>query len=126
MSDDPGRPVTVNRIVPNLFDDHPRATVDFYTGIFELDVGMDAGWITTLVAPANRLAQLSVFESDAEPGRKPFASIEVSDVDAVHRRALELGHEVVYALRDEPWGVRRFMLRDPAGRIVNVLMHPAT
>ena len=41
------------------------------------------------------------------------------------RFARELGHEIVYALRDEDWGVGRFMVRDPAGRVVNVLSHPS-
>jgi uncharacterized glyoxalase superfamily protein PhnB len=52
-------------------------------------------------------------------------SIDVDDVDAVHARALALGHDVIYELRDEDWGVRRFMVRDPGGRVVNVLSHLA-
>jgi hypothetical protein len=47
----------------------------------------------------------------------------VSDVDAVHARAVERGLEIAYQLRDEEWGVRRFMLREPSGTIVNVLSH---
>jgi uncharacterized glyoxalase superfamily protein PhnB len=49
--------------------------------------------------------------------------VEVDDVDAVHARATEQGLEIVYPLRDEDWGVRRFMLREPSGTIVNVLSH---
>jgi predicted enzyme related to lactoylglutathione lyase len=115
--------VTVRRVVPNVFDDDPAATRAFYTGMFDLEVAMDLGWIATLAAPDAPGMQMSVFERDAEPGRDPFVSIEVDDVDAAHERAMRLGHEVVYALRDEPWGVRRFMLRDPGGRVVNVLSH---
>jgi uncharacterized glyoxalase superfamily protein PhnB len=47
----------------------------------------------------------------------------VSDVDAVHARAVEQGHEIEYPLRDEEWGGPRFMLREPSGTIVNVLSH---
>ena len=115
----------VRRIVPNLFDRDPVGTREFYTAVFELDVAMDMGWIATLVSSDNPTAQVSVLEQDAEAGRDPFVSIEVTEVDAVHARAVELGFEVAYALRDEDWGVRRFMLRDPAGRMVNVLSHPA-
>jgi len=117
--------VAVRRVIPNVFDAEPGATRDFYARVFELDVAMDMGWIATLASPGNPTAQLSVFAHDAEPGRNPFVSIEVDDVDAAHARAVELGHEVVYSLRDEDWGVRRFMLRDPAGRVVNVLSHPS-
>jgi catechol 2,3-dioxygenase-like lactoylglutathione lyase family enzyme len=115
--------MAVRRVVPNVFDAAPRATRDFYVDVFAFDVAMDMGWIVTLAAPGAPTAQVSVFEAGAEEGRNPFVSIEVDDVDAVHTRALALGHEIVYALRDEDWGVRRFMVRDPAGRVVNVLAH---
>jgi predicted enzyme related to lactoylglutathione lyase len=118
--------VTVRRVVPNLFDPDPASTRAFYANLFEFDVAMDMGWIVTLASPDNPRAQISVFQRDAEEGRDPFASIEVDDVDAVHALAVELGHEIVYALRDEDWGVRRFMLRDPGGRVVNVLSHSAS
>jgi uncharacterized glyoxalase superfamily protein PhnB len=55
----------------------------------------------------------------------PGISVEVDDVDAVHARAVESGLEIAYALRDEEWGVRRFMLREPSGTMVNVLSHLA-
>ena len=29
----------------------------------------------------------------------------------------------VHPLTDEPWGVRRSFVRDPAGHVVNVLVH---
>ena len=115
--------MAVRRIVPNVFEADPVAAREFYAGLFGLDVAMDMGWIATLVSSKEHVAQISVFEADAEDGRDPFISIEVDDVDAVHARALELDCELVYSLRDEEWGVRRFMLRDPGGRVVNVLSH---
>jgi uncharacterized glyoxalase superfamily protein PhnB len=39
--------------------------------------------------------------------------------------AIERGLRVVYPIRDEPWGVRRFFVEDPSGTIVNVLAHSA-
>lgn len=54
---------------------------------------------------------------------EPDISIEVDDVDLVHARAAELGLEVVRPLTDEPWGVRRFFVKDPDGLIVNVMSH---
>ena len=117
--------MAVKRIVPNVFDADPASTRAFYEDVFELDVAMDLGWITTLSAPGNPSAQVSVFGTDGEEGRDPFISVEVDDVDRVHEAAVASGHEIVYSLRDEEWGVRRFMLRDPGGRVVNVLSHPA-
>ena len=93
--------------------------------LFELDVAMDLGWVATLASPEQARAQISLFAPGAETGPDPFVSIEVDDVDAVHARAAERGEAIVYSLRDEEWGVRRFMLRDPGGRVVNVLSHAA-
>jgi len=41
----------------------------------------------------------------------------------MYARAREQGLEIVYPLTDEPWGVRRFFVRDPNGIVVNVMMH---
>jgi uncharacterized glyoxalase superfamily protein PhnB len=47
----------------------------------------------------------------------------LADFDAVHAKAVEEGFEIAYPLRDEDWGVRRFMLREPSGTLVNVVSH---
>jgi uncharacterized glyoxalase superfamily protein PhnB len=85
------------------------------------EVTMDLGWVVTVAAPANRSAQVTIVGNDdmAAPG----ISVEVDDVDAVHARAVERGFEIAYPLRDEEWGVRRFMLREPSGTLVNILSH---
>ena len=46
-----------------------------------------------------------------------------ADVDACHAAAQRQGYSIVYPLTDEPWGVRRFFVRDPHGVIVNVVSH---
>jgi uncharacterized glyoxalase superfamily protein PhnB len=82
---------------------------------------MDIGWVVTLASPANRSVQVTIVGNDDMSA--PGISVEVADVDAVHAKAVEHGFEIVYSLRDEDWGVRRFMLREPSGTVVNVLSH---
>jgi uncharacterized glyoxalase superfamily protein PhnB len=53
----------------------------------------------------------------------PDISIEVDDVDKTYRRAVEAKCEILYGIADEPWGVRRFYVRDPFGKVLNVLSH---
>jgi uncharacterized glyoxalase superfamily protein PhnB len=48
-------------------------------------------------------------------------TIEVADVDAVHAKASARGIRIVYRLADEPWGVRRFVVADPNGVIINIM-----
>jgi uncharacterized glyoxalase superfamily protein PhnB len=52
-------------------------------------------------------------------------SAEVADVDAAHADALARGLDIVYPLTDEPWGIRRFFVREPSGTVVNVAGHIA-
>ena len=84
---------------------------------------MDLGWVATVAAPDKTSAQVNIIGND-DPAA-PGISVEVDDVDAVHARAIERGLEIAYPLRDEEWGVRRFMLREPSGTVVNVLSHRA-
>ena len=53
----------------------------------------------------------------------PDLSIEVDDLEAAHARVLAAGLPVEYGPADEPWGVRRFYVRDPFGRLLNILVH---
>ena len=48
----------------------------------------------------------------------------VADVDAAYAEAQRRGYEVLHPLTDEPWGVRRFFVRDPDGNVLNIVGHP--
>jgi predicted enzyme related to lactoylglutathione lyase len=118
--------VSVRRIVPNLHAADPAASRAFFVDALGLEMAMDLGWIVTFVAPGSTGAQVSVMSDDASAPVRPDVSIEVDDVDAVHARVECLGYEVVHPLTDEPWGVRRFLVREPGGKVVNVLSHVAS
>jgi uncharacterized glyoxalase superfamily protein PhnB len=75
-----------------------------------------------MASPSNPTAQVLLVGPDSER-LQPDMSVEVDDVDAVHAEVLAAGADIVYPLRDEPWGVRRFFVRDPSGTIVNVVSH---
>jgi catechol 2,3-dioxygenase-like lactoylglutathione lyase family enzyme len=121
LEGDRTRSVTVSRAVPNIKSDRPAETRDFFVDLLGLEVAMDLGWVATVVAPANRSAQVNIIGND-DPSA-PGISVEAADVDAVHARAVEKGFAIAYPLRDEEWGVRRFMLREPSGTLVNVVSH---
>ncbi|EME62636.1 glyoxalase/bleomycin resistance protein/dioxygenase [Amycolatopsis decaplanina DSM 44594] len=77
----------------------------------------------TLADPRRPEVQLSLMTHDETAPVVPVASIEVDDVDARYTAAKAAGAEIVHELTDEPWGVRRFFVRDPSGHVVNVLSH---
>ena len=111
----------ISRAVPNIRSDRPAETREFFVGLLGCEVAMDLGWVITVASPENRSAQVNIISND-DPAA-PGISVEVDDVDAVHARAVEQGLEIAYPLRDEDWGVRRFMLREPSGVLVNVVSH---
>ena len=107
--------------MPNIRSERPAETRDFFVDLLGFEVAMDMGWVVTLASPTNPSVQVTIIGND-DPSA-PGISVEVSDVDAVYARAVDLGLEIAYPLRDEEWGVRRFMLRAPSGTTVNVLSH---
>jgi catechol 2,3-dioxygenase-like lactoylglutathione lyase family enzyme len=113
----------IRRVVPDFRVDDPGASAAFYSELLGLEVGMDLGWIVTLTAPDNSAAQITFMREDATASVQPDVSIEVDDVDAVHDAAQSAGYEIVHPLTDEPWGVRRFFVRDPNGRVLNIVAH---
>jgi catechol 2,3-dioxygenase-like lactoylglutathione lyase family enzyme len=113
--------VKINGAVPNISSDRPAETRDFFVDLLGFETVMDLGWVATVASPTDPSVQVTVIGND-DPAA-PGISVEVDDVDAAHARAIELGLEIAYPLRDEEWGVRRFMLREPSETVVNVLSH---
>ncbi len=113
----------VNRIVADLATNDIGAMTTFYTGVLGLEVVMDLEWVATVASPEQPQVQLNFMTHDASATVRPELSIEVDDVDAAYAAAAAAGAEIVHPLTDEPWGVRRFFVRDPDGRVVNVLSH---
>lgn len=117
----------IRRVVPDIATARLDASRAFYTTLFGFRVAMDMGWIVTLASPDNPTAQLSLVQEETPPPASPNVAltIEVADVDKVHAEARARGYPVVYPLTDEPWGVRRFHVRDPNGVVINVMRHRA-
>jgi catechol 2,3-dioxygenase-like lactoylglutathione lyase family enzyme len=114
----------VHRVVPDLTSTSLQAATAFYRDVLGLQPVMDHGWIVTLADPERPSVQVSLMTHDATAPAIPSVSIQVDDVDACHAAAVRVGAEIVHPLTDEPWGVRRFFVRDPDGNVVNVLSHP--
>jgi catechol 2,3-dioxygenase-like lactoylglutathione lyase family enzyme len=94
----------VRRIKPNILSEDLDASRAFYRDVLGLDEGEGLDWILFFGAGA-REVQLSVMHLDIHAGVHPDISIEVDDVEAFHRRAIEAGAEIVYPLTHEPWGL---------------------
>lgn len=114
----------VKRVVANIEAKAPAEAKRFYGDILGLDVLMDQGWIVTLGGASTKMPLQVSFLSEGGSGTPvPDLSIEVDDLDEALRRVKKGGFDVVYGPAVEPWGVRRFFVRDPFGKLVNILVH---
>jgi catechol 2,3-dioxygenase-like lactoylglutathione lyase family enzyme len=114
--------VTIRRVVPDVRCEDIGESSAFY-GLLGFEQVMNLGWVVTLASPGNPTAQITLMGPDATAAVQPDFSIEVDDVDAVHAAMVARGADIVHPLQDEEWGVRRFFVRDPSGRVVNVVSH---
>jgi catechol 2,3-dioxygenase-like lactoylglutathione lyase family enzyme len=114
--------VGVRRIIPYHQSPDFEATRAFYTQVLGLEeqsfgggyIGFGAGSAQVLFGPPG-----------AEPAL-PDMGVDVGSrqaLDSAHAEAVRAGHDVIYGPVEEPWGVRRFFVRDPNGVVISVLAH---
>lgn len=115
--------MTVRRIVANIATQDVAAAKRFYHDVLGLDLLMDMGWIATYGSGEKMTVQISVMAEGGSGTPVPDLSIEVDDVEAALAGMKAAGFAIEYGPADEPWGVRRFYVRDPFGRLVNILSH---
>jgi len=113
----------IKRIVPNIAAKDVEAAKRFYCDILGLEIAMDLGWIATFKTDASANPQLSVATEGGSDTAVPDVSIEVDDLDEALSRFRKARIAIEYGPVTEPWGVRRFYVRDPSGRLLNILEH---
>ncbi|MEF3303422.1 VOC family protein [Paenibacillus sp. GYB003] len=113
----------VKRIVANIGTDRIEAAKRFYEDALGLVLLMDHGWIATYGSGERMGVQISFASQGGSGTPVPDLSIEVDDVDAALERMKAAGFPIRYGPVDETWGVRRFYVQDPFGKLVNIVAH---
>ena len=67
--------------------------------------------------------QISIAAESAAGAPVPDISVEVDNIGEVHQRAVAAGFKIEFGPTTEFWGVRRFFVWNPFGRLVNILAH---
>ncbi len=111
--------VTTNLPVADI-----EAARSFYTDYLGLSVEeMNHGWVARYRTPDGR-ASVQLVAGDATSPQDSVMSVHVGDdVDEAYAEAQRRGYEIVHPLTDEPWGIRRFFVRDPDGNVLNIAGH---
>lgn len=113
----------VQRIVANIHADDISAAKIFYRDVLGLDVLMDHGWLATYGSDERMTVQVGIASQGGSDTPTPHLSIEVDDLEEALERVKAVGIPIEYGPADEPWGVRRFYVRDPFGKLINILVH---
>ena len=121
--------MSIRRAIPVVVTQDPAGTREFYESFLGFHAVMeDEGFLmlASTSVPTTQVIVAWATPAAFDPGVLRVAmSIEVADVNVAYADALERGLEVVYGPADEPWGIRRFFVREPSGTIVNVTSHIA-
>ncbi|MEZ0472503.1 VOC family protein [Luteimonas salinilitoris] len=113
----------VKRTMSNTATSDVNKAAAFYGGILGLELLMDHGWFQTYGSDAKMTVQVS-FGSEGGSGTPvPDLSIEVDSIEAAIARSKEANVPIEYGPVSEPWGVRRFYVRDPFGKLINIQQH---
>lgn len=115
----------IRRIVPVIETSLMDETKRFYGEFLGLKLAMDMGWALNYISNENETAQVIIVKSDKEPKIKSDLSIsvEITDLDDMHKKAVSMGYEITYPITKEPWGVERFFVNDPNVVTVNLMRH---
>lgn len=107
-------------------------TRDFYVRVFGATVLFEANWVAVLSLPGAgergfTLAFMTPDHPSRPPGPEPFdgtgmiLTVQVADAAAAFAALSKKGAPIHYGLTEEPWGQKRFMVRDPAGVLIDVV-----
>lgn len=105
------------------------ATAAYYVTHFDFAVQFDSDWYVHLQSthdPAVNLAILDGYhETIPQEGqgltKGMILNIEVANVDALYARCTAADLPMLKTLRDEPFGQRHFITRDPNGTLIDVI-----
>lgn len=113
----------VKRILANIDTRDVAKARRFYQDLLGLNLLMDHGWLVTYGSAEKMSVQVSFATEGGSGTPVPDLSIEVDDLDEALQRMKKAKIKIEYGPADEPWNVRRFFVRDPFGKLVNILMH---
>ncbi|MDA0241546.1 MAG: VOC family protein [Proteobacteria bacterium] len=119
----------IDSYYPVLCSEIPRETQDFYVKYLDFEPVFESEWYVHLTAKESNGVNLAIVNSShssiPEGSRRPVQGLllnfEVADVDAEYDRLRHAGLPMELELRDEPWGQRHFIIRDPNGILIDMI-----
>jgi uncharacterized glyoxalase superfamily protein PhnB len=115
---------------PVIMTDRVRDTGNFYIEYFRFRALFESDWYLHLQSSEDESVNLAVLQRSHETvpaaargnqANGMLLNFEVEDVDREYERAQANGLPILLALRDEPFGQRHFITKDPSGVLIDVI-----
>jgi catechol 2,3-dioxygenase-like lactoylglutathione lyase family enzyme len=114
---------------PVLMVDDVNDVSTFYQAHFGFRPLFESDWYVHLQSSENEAVNLAILHGDHETipaaarGRVSglLLNFEVENVDAVYEELRSRNLPILLPLRDEPFGQRHFITRDPSGVLIDVI-----
>ena len=114
---------------PVLMAEDVAGTAAFYVRHFQFTPLFESDWYVHLQSTEDSGVNLGIVQGDHETipqegrGRTSglLINFEVEDPDVVHERLVAAGLPILRSLRDEPFGQRHFITKDPNGVLIDVI-----
>jgi catechol 2,3-dioxygenase-like lactoylglutathione lyase family enzyme len=116
------------RILTNICTDNLTKSKDFYVALLGFHVKYDSDWYVQLCSPEDSEIEYGIIQRNHElvPDeyqKAPtgmYVTFVVDDVDAIYNKALELNIPIIQKPRNEFYGQRRFLTKDPDGCLIDI------
>lgn len=114
---------------PVIQTDDVEGTTAFYVDNFRFRIMFESDWYTHLQSTEDDGVNLAVLQGDhetiPEQGRGTvkgmILNFEVEDVDIEYERSRAAGLPILKSIRDEDFGQRHYITRDPNGVLIDVI-----
>ena len=114
---------------PVIMTGDVAGTADFYKRHFRFKAAFESDWYVHLQSEEDEGVNLAILDGNHETipaegrGRASglLINFEVEDVDAEFVRARKAGLPILLTLRDEAFGQRHFITKDPNGVLIDII-----
>jgi len=116
------------RILTNICSDDLQESKEFYVKLLGFQVKYDSDWYVQLCSPKDSEIEYGIIQRDHELVPKEYqntpngiyVTFVVENVDVVYGMAVDMGIPIIQEPRNEFYGQRRFLVKDPNGCLVDV------
>ena len=116
------------RILTNICSDNLPQSKDFYVELLGFIVKYNSDWYVQLCSPKDSEIEYGIIQRCHELVPKEYqnaptgmyVTFVVEDVDVIYKKAKEMNIPIVQEPRNEFYGQRRFLVKDPNGCLVDI------